>query len=342
MSPPIVTADDETVTFLEAGAETIVAVATQPVENALGVGVIILPGGGVPLTTGRNRFAVRLCRSLAAAGFHALRLDYHGAGDSTGSIRRPSLHRPFVEDTQAAMRFLRLQGIERCLLVGSCFGARTALAVAASTPDVVALALISTPLHGLEMGQQGSVLAAERHSVWAYLAKGLRPRTLGRLTKHEWRATYLRYGRAKLRTMRRGTRTPVAAGSQGGGTTGVSRRFLAEIRALADRSAPILLVYGSDEHQYDDFRRARRGELGDLLAANPHVTETVLDGSVHGFTNVDLQDTLLNVVVEWARRTATHEIEDPASGPPVTRAGSTGSHPISQEGDERVESTGRG
>lgn len=308
MSPSLVTADDETATFLEAGAETIVAVATQPVDNPLGVGVIFLPGGGAPLTTGRNRFAVRLCRSLAVAGFHTLRLDYHGAGESTGSIRHFSLDRPFVDDTRAAIRFLRLQGVERFVLVGSCFGARTALAVASSAPEVVAVALISPPVRDFEMGQHQSVLAAERRSVWAYVAKALHPRSLARMTKREWRATYLRHARAKLRTMDRGTRTPAAEGSRRGGTTGVSDRFLAEIRALADRSAPILLVYGSDEHLYHDFQRARRGELGELLAADPHVTETVLEGSIHGFTNVDLQDAVLDVVVDWVR-TATHETE---------------------------------
>jgi pimeloyl-ACP methyl ester carboxylesterase len=305
----LVTADDETVTFLEAGAETIAAIVTSPVEDPLGVGVIILPGGGVPLTTGRNRFGVRLCRSLAGVGFHTLRLDYHGAGESTGSIRQFSLDRPFVDDARAAIRFLRLQGVERFILVGSCFGSRTALAVAASAPQVFAVALISPPVRDFEMGQHQSVLAAERRSVWAYVAKGLHPRSLGRLTKREWRKTYLRHARAKLRTMDRGTRTAVAAGSRQGGETGVSGRFLADIRALAERRAPILLIYGSDEHLYDDFQRARRGELGDLLAADPHVTETVLDGSVHGFTNVGLQDAVLDVIVDWVRRTATHEIE---------------------------------
>ena len=107
------TADDETVTFLEAGAETILAVATNPTAEPLGVGVVVLPGGGAPLTTGRNRFAVRLCRDLASSGFHTIRLDYHGAGESTGSISRLRLDQPFVEDAEAAIRFLRLQGIDR-------------------------------------------------------------------------------------------------------------------------------------------------------------------------------------------------------------------------------------
>jgi pimeloyl-ACP methyl ester carboxylesterase len=228
MRPLLATADDETVTFLEAGEETILAVATNPVAEPLGVGIVVLPGGGAPVTTGRNRFAVRLCRDLASIGFHTIRLDYHGAGESTGSISRLRLDRPFVEDARAAMGFLRLQGIERIVLVGSCFGARTALAAAMASPDVIAVALVSCPVRDFEMGQQAAILAAERRSAWAYLAKGLHPKTLLQLTRREIRSTYWRHAKAKARHMRR-RRSPEAAEKA---VTGVSPGFLAGVRDL--------------------------------------------------------------------------------------------------------------
>ena len=90
MSRVPATAEDETVTFLEAGAETILAVATNPTAEPLGVGVVILPGGGAPLTTGRNRFAVRLCRDLASSGFHTIRLGLSRSGREHGLDQSPS------------------------------------------------------------------------------------------------------------------------------------------------------------------------------------------------------------------------------------------------------------
>ena len=308
MSSSPATAHDETVTFLEAGAETILAVATNPTAEPLGVGVVVLPGGGAPLTTGRNRFAVRLCRDLASSGFHTIRLDYHGAGESTGSISRLRLDQPFVEDTEAAIRFLRLQGIDRIIIIGSCFGARTALATAASSPEVIAVALVSCPVRDFEMGQQTAVLAAERRSVWAYLARGLRPHSLRQLTKREVRSTYWRHAKAKVRHIR-ASRSP---GDPGGRNhAGVSARFLGQIQDLAARAAPVYLIYGNEEYLYDDFQRAQRGALGDLLASmEARATITVLDGAVHAFTNVKLQDAVRDLIVAWTRRTAASGIDD--------------------------------
>src|SRR5205823_11499929 len=64
----LATAENEHPTFLEAGSETIFAVLTTPATDPLGIGVILLPGGGVPLTTGRNRMSVRICRDVASMG----------------------------------------------------------------------------------------------------------------------------------------------------------------------------------------------------------------------------------------------------------------------------------
>jgi pimeloyl-ACP methyl ester carboxylesterase len=322
MSPRAATADDETITFLEAGPETILAVLTAPGAEPLKVGVIFLPGGGAPLTTGRNRFAVRLSRDVAPLGFHAIRLDYHGAGESTGSIRHFRLDRPFIDDASAAMSILRLQGVEHFVLVGSCFGSRTALAVAAAFPEVIAVAMVSCPVRDFEMGQHTSVLAAERRSIWAYVAKGLHPRMLGRLTKRSWRATYRRHAMAKLRTMVPGKRSS-ERGTQG--ITGVSDRFLGDMRDLVERKVPMLLIYGDDEYLFDDFQRAHHGELGDLLAsAGDRVTMRVLEGSVHGFTRVDVQDAVLSVIVEWLRRLeplTEDEPEAPRTSDRAARAG---------------------
>jgi len=294
--PGVTSAVREEATFLEAGDETIVAVLTPPSTDGRGVGVVFLPGGGAPTTTGRNRFAVRLCRLAAAAGFHAVRIDYHGAGESTGAIRRLRLDQPFVADTVAAIAFLEMQGVDRIVLVGSCFGARTAVSAATLHPNVVALALISPPVRDFEMGQHASVLAAERRSLWAYLAKGLHPRSLARLTSRQWRSTYRRHAGAKWRQITRKTADRPSEADDDGRL--VSRRFLEELRELVDRGVELLLVYGSEEYLYEDFEQARRGRLGRLLERSGAAIE-VLPGSVHGFTRLAAQDDVLASVMSW-------------------------------------------
>jgi hypothetical protein len=71
------------------------------------------------------------------------------------------------------------------------------------------------------------------------------------------------------------------------------------------------LIYGNEEYLYDDFQRAQRGALGDLLASmDARATTTVLDGAVHAFTNVKLQDDVRDLIVDWTRRTAVSGIDD--------------------------------
>jgi pimeloyl-ACP methyl ester carboxylesterase len=301
VSPRTATADDEHVTFLDAGPETIFAVLTMPVSAPLGIGVIILPGGGVPLTTGRNRMSVRICRDLSSMGFHALRLDYHGAGESTGSIRQLRLDQPFVRDVEAAMSFMRLQGVERFVLVGSCFGARTALAAAAEFSEVAGIAMISCPVRDFEMGQPHSVLAAERRSIWRYLARSLHPVWLRRLTTRQGRATYMRFGKAKLRSIFRRLSSHESGGERD--VSRVSPRYLDQLRSVIGRGLPILLIYGDDEYLYEDFLRAQDSELGTMLnEASEYITKDVLEGSVHGFTRVKVQEEVHDRVRAWLSR----------------------------------------
>jgi acetyl esterase/lipase len=159
--------------------------------------------------------------------------------------------------------------------------------------------LISCPVRDFEMGHQTAVLAAERRSIWAYARKGLHPSTLRQLTNRESRGAYRRHARAKLRSMR-----AKRSRAEGDGSAGVSAKFLSELRSLVERDTPLLLVYGSEEYIYDDFQRAQQRGVETLLdAPNGRTTVTVLEGSVHGFTSVALQDAVRELTVDWTRRT---------------------------------------
>src|SRR4029077_11318648 len=92
------------------------------------VGVVLVTGGGSKMPgTHRNRMYVRLARQLAADGVVALRFDFHGFGESTGSTSKVQLDRPFPDDVLGAVSCLERCGIRRVILVGSCFGARSVL-----------------------------------------------------------------------------------------------------------------------------------------------------------------------------------------------------------------------
>ena len=56
-------------------------ILTEPLGTARGIGVVLLNA-----TSDRNRLQTRLARRLAAIGFHVLRFDYRGFGESSGPL----------------------------------------------------------------------------------------------------------------------------------------------------------------------------------------------------------------------------------------------------------------
>ena len=89
---------------------------------------------------------------IAAQGFMALTYQWHGCGES-GSANETEL-RQFVDDTRAAIDFVREQGAEKVILVGASLGgvASAKLAIESQASGLVVLASPpSIPQWGLEI-----------------------------------------------------------------------------------------------------------------------------------------------------------------------------------------------
>jgi len=116
------------------------AAAGSPSEGRPGV---IFLNSGILHRVGSCRLHVRLARALSAAGFHALRFDYSGIGDS--DQRRDSL--PFEEsavlETKEAMDYLaKAKGVQKFILIGLCSGADMAHETAVADPRVSGLVML--------------------------------------------------------------------------------------------------------------------------------------------------------------------------------------------------------
>src|SRR5688572_5780835 len=96
------TTADEILAFIPAEDAQLFGVLTQPTVEPNGLCVIILLGGIFNLSVNRNRLTVRIARRLASQGYHVLRLDQHGVGESSGTVTESRLDKPWVEDVTAA------------------------------------------------------------------------------------------------------------------------------------------------------------------------------------------------------------------------------------------------
>jgi len=307
--------------FFPAGGETLFGILTRPDAPANGSAVMILAGGATPITTNRNRLSVRLCRRVAQLGYHGFRLDYHGAGESTGTVEQMRLNRPFDADADGALDWMQDEGIDDFVLVGSCFGSRTALAEAAGREQVRRLVLVAAPVRDMALGDRGTVKSADEWSIWRYVRRALRPRILlGWFDRHH-RRVYMSYAREKWRMMSRGLRRKLSRADTVA-QEWVSPDFLRQFRQVLERRVRVLLVYGERDGYYSDFLRAREGPLGDLIdEAGSLVEVRVLPGQVHGFTRLAVQDAVLAEILDWLSaagpvvRTALRLPDSPGSSP---------------------------
>ena len=271
---------EETVAFIQSGDASLFGILTAPVTDPLGTAVVFIPGSGF-MPWAVRRFPVDLGRRAATLGYHGMRFDYRGVGESTGSAGgNRFLMRPAVEDVEAVVAWLLDRGVRRCILVGFCFGAVAALAAAESLQHLEGVALISTPLHH----DRESRIAAD-WSAWRFLRRGLRIQAIRRLLDRDRRRLYGRLLHAKAR---RGT-------SSDGEYSWARREIIAPLRALAERGTPALVAYGEEDGDLEHFSRAEP----EMATGAPGIDVRVLPGRIHTFDSLSGQEALLDAVIDW-------------------------------------------
>jgi pimeloyl-ACP methyl ester carboxylesterase len=318
------TAADERPIFLAAAGETIFAVHTRPGSESHGtygsgaVGVILLQGGSWTPSPGRNRLWVDLARDLAGWGCHALRLDYRGVGESSGHIDNYNLDTPFVEEVVAAADYLRGEGIDRLVLLGTCFGARTAMAAASEVKGLVGVGLFPAPVREFQMGHRMASLP------FSWLARrALSTRAVTGLLDPKKRQAYLRIVRKKLdRALHRARRrTSPGTDRPAGRFQWVSPLFVEQLAGLVARRNHVLLVFGDDDDFYQDFLKGRTGPLGAVLDRGGSRVQVVeVEGRVHGLTSVEVQCRVREVVERWFHETVGGSTDGPAHRQPTPDA----------------------
>lgn len=303
----------EEAVFFTAGPETLLGFHSRAHGGTEGdpsrLAALILAGGWMGSSAGRNRVMVELARRLAADGIDSFRFDYHGIGESTGSVSKFHLSAPFTLDAEAAAGYLNSQGFDRILLVGSCFGGRTALELARQTPGIVGVALISTPTHDerelMTRAEGGAdAVRAGRVRLSNILRVGLRPWMIREVLRRDRREFYVRYLLVKTKVLRSriaSTSLPTGPGDDAGPRPSV--RFVRPIRELCARGVAVLFVYGSEDAEWRSFSRIE-GELR-VIPGYQQLCETLaLDGNVHGYGRVSVQTGIVDTIADWAARFA--------------------------------------
>jgi pimeloyl-ACP methyl ester carboxylesterase len=285
--------------FIPAGDETIFGVLTSPSHGDGDVAVVVLGGGFTPSTsTGRNRVFVSMCRQLADGSFPAFRFDYHGLGESTGPIEDIRLDKPHVEDLRAVIAWMTDLDLRRFILVGSCFGARTALCLAPEIDGLAGVVLLGTPLRDYGISERKT----EGWGVRNYLVALVRPQMLLGGSERLSARRYLHFLKSGVKVVIRRVRERLGAAER---FSWVSPQLIEPLVSLGEKGVPVTFVYGTEDDAFKDFEDASAGRLGELLKRFSASTRVVtLPGRVHGFTEIEAQGPTEEMTIDCVRQLA--------------------------------------
>lgn len=240
----------------------------------------------------RNRMWVEGARRLAARGFSCFRFDYHGVGDSEGESVRVDPSRPYQGDALAVLRHLRAEhGLERFVLYGSCFDARTALsAFEGEAAAIDSILFMAAPV----MDEENVVRADADRKDWRHLVRALGRaenwRSLG--TPGRWRHMGAVIGRIARRGVNGAAPTPALPLSPG---------FVRHFDALVRSGAEAQFFYGREDREYQSFQHAERGLWPRLSPeSRARITLELWDGHVHdGTLDIPTQRRIVEHVLAW-------------------------------------------
>ena len=262
---------------------------TQAHKGREETAVLMLNVGG-NYRIGPNRIYTTLARSLAQAGYCALRFDLPGIGDSAGldGFSAATLYsRDATPSVRAAMDFLAEQGFSRFYLLGICSGSFVAFQAALNDPRVTGQVLMNSRLLEWREAQpdgswQGAMQQAYKSSGF-YRRQLLQPAVYRRLLR----------GDIDVLGISRRMHTLLMARVQRSFKQLLRRQppsdyVLAKLKGLSRRGTDTLLLVTEDDdgRDYLEFHLGRRGSY---LKGDPHFKMVLVQNSDHTFSDAQGQ-----------------------------------------------------
>ncbi len=311
------------VTFSNRKGLRLFGILHTPPAKAPGRLVALLLSPGVKMRVGPGRLYLELTRLLLQEGISVLRFDFHGLGDSEGTLPEEQLRDVYnhievgryVDDTIDAMNWMQeTYGSQRFLLSGLCGGAITGLLAGERDPRVEGLlGLGITPVLAARSAEAsrymtvGQLEASQR----MYLKRLWNPGAWFRLLTFQTDNRLIRKMLAHWMHQLLGRKPEPAAATPPGDDNANPLFPPALFKMLATRR-PMLLVFGGADrlhYEYEEKFLARHRER--LAKLPPLVDVHVIDSANHVLSLRDWQREMIDRAQGWLR---THFAEELAGG----------------------------
>jgi len=285
------------------GRTPLVGIVTEPdhpARDAKRPGVVLLNSGLIH-RVGPNRLYVLLARRLGAMGLTTLRFDLSAIGDSPQRRDTVPFHASSIEETMAALDFMREQwGIQSFVLGGICTGAVVTFRTALQNPDIKALIMINA--QGLIRNRSAQVeeSLSDRAGMRYYMAAALRRRG-------SW--TRLLTGQADYRAIAQacGQRLKDLLSTDSVAAAPEQQEIIEGMDRLLGDGRQILLLYSDSDAGLDELAVIYGKEMLQRLKRTKGISFSVIAQADHMFTALDRQEEFLDLTLGWIR-TATPSV----------------------------------
>ena len=287
----------ETPLFLDAGDAKLAAYLTEPSGSSNGQGLVMMGGAGHGTAAGPNRLWTRMARDLADEGYSVMRFTYRSTSNSTGDNPVFDLAAPLVSDARAAIDAMRATGVAEISVLGWCYGAVVATAVADT--DIRRVIMLSPPARNNTMGiRSHSDQRAENMDVGHMARSLLNPSKWRSLTDADQRRTYGRIVKAKARQLRKGQKGGAGKGPE---PSWLNHRWLDGLERIARKSdTEIRIMYGRDDTDHRDYQTIRGGRISEIFAVLGDRLEIHRsNGSIHQLHTPAAQQAAMVTVDMW-------------------------------------------
>ena len=308
------------VAFRNRRKETLSGILHEPDrESARGVCVLLL-SPGIKGRVGPHRLYLKIAARLVPMGFHVLRFDYSGLGDSGGMLAERDLvdvyvsvqNGRYVDDTIAAMNWMeQTHGVSDFVASGLCGGALSGLLTAETDARIRSLVCL-----GIPAAYDGSREHWGKHLTGGQLDQ-LRSGYLRRLAHP---SAWLRFlsGKSSYGVIWQSLRRAVGAGSRAAGSSeagetgqpswradndNANPRFAQSFLSVLESGRPALLIFsGADRLGLEFEEKFAVRHAARLEAVRGCYAVHTIDGANHVLSNPAWVSEFLEISARWLDR----------------------------------------
>lgn len=313
---------EKPVTFKGAGGEKLFGVVHIPDEPHFDrkIGINLL-NPGLKYRVAPNRLNIKLARRLCSLGYHVLRFDPHGIGDSEGDLEENSTQMDiwsqiqkglFLEDTLLSNDFFLDQfDLDHLVLMGNCGGAITSMVASMKDNRIRALCLIDVPVFLIspEISFADYAIEGGKRSDWLfteYMKRILNPRSWYRFF------TFSTDYRALIKTLSSKLKKILGL-NQSADYSGeietlcnegrLNREFFSAFGKNFFAEKPMLFILAGNDISTEFFTRYFKemhydARFKNIDTLNLVETTTIVNAN-HIYTLIEWQESLIRGVIDW-------------------------------------------